>query len=142
MDITNDIAAVQSRIAEITGAPPAQSAFAQYTQAGCKGKRATPDLSAIADPATGVLVYSSTPYQGMTGWWKVGGTSLAAPVVTAISVATAVTLNATTIYGATISWRDVNSLPKAPTNGATCLTGFDLCTGRGAWLTATATPSK
>ncbi len=53
----------------------AQSGFSQYGQAGCRGRRATPDVSLDADPASGVAVYDTTPYQGQTGWFTVGGTS-------------------------------------------------------------------
>jgi subtilase family serine protease len=46
--------------------------------------RAYPDVSAIADPATGVSVYDSTPYNGTSGWWAVGGTSASSPIVSAM----------------------------------------------------------
>jgi subtilase family serine protease len=41
--------------------------------------RGIPDVSFDADPNTGVAVYSSTSYQGSSGWFVVGGTSLSAP---------------------------------------------------------------
>ncbi|WP_165230083.1 S53 family peptidase [Aquisphaera insulae] len=44
------------------------------------GVRATPDVAAIGDPASGVSVYSSVRYQGNSGWFAVGGTSAAAPI--------------------------------------------------------------
>ena len=47
---------------------------------GC-GNRTIADVSAVADPATGVAVYDSTPYGGASGWLKFGGTSVAAPLV-------------------------------------------------------------
>jgi subtilase family serine protease len=47
-------------------------------------RRATSDVSADADPATGASVYSSVNYSGGTGWYKVGGTSLAAPLVAGV----------------------------------------------------------
>ena len=47
---------------------------------GCS-KRAVADVSAIADPATGVAVYDSTAYQGQSGWMVFGGTSVAAPII-------------------------------------------------------------
>jgi subtilase family serine protease len=52
-------------------------------QAGLTGcsKRAVADVSAVADPATGVAVYDSTAYQGQSGWMVFGGTSVAAPVI-------------------------------------------------------------
>ncbi len=47
---------------------------------GCS-RRAVADVSAVADPATGVAVYDSTPAGGSSGWLVFGGTSVAAPVV-------------------------------------------------------------
>src|SRR4051794_15630206 len=47
---------------------------------GCT-KRTVADVSAVADPATGVAVYDSTPYQNAVGWLKFGGTSVAAPLI-------------------------------------------------------------
>jgi subtilase family serine protease len=41
--------------------------------------RGIPDVAFDADPNTGVAVYSSTSYQGSSGWFVVGGTSLSAP---------------------------------------------------------------
>ncbi|MGW4517352.1 S53 family peptidase [Streptomyces sp. NPDC004393] len=48
--------------------------------------RATPDVSFVADPATGVPVYLTMTYGGATHsvWFKVGGTSLSAPIWGAI----------------------------------------------------------
>jgi subtilase family serine protease len=50
----------------------------------CNGKRATSDVSAVADPNTGVAVYDTTRYQGGSGWWIVGGTSASAPIIAAV----------------------------------------------------------
>jgi subtilase family serine protease len=47
---------------------------------GC-AKRPVADVSADADPASGASVYDTTSYQGYTGWFRVGGTSLSAPLV-------------------------------------------------------------
>jgi subtilase family serine protease len=118
-------------------AAPKQKAFKDYTQAGCtKGMRATPDIAAIADPATGVLVYMSSAWNGSAGWFMVGGTSLATPVVAGIAAGAGVTLNAGTIYGTAFRYRDVNksTAKSAKTNGATCKTGYDMCTGRGSLI--------
>lgn len=43
------------------------------------GKRNSPDVAAVADPATGLYLYDSVPYQGYAGWYQMGGTSAAAP---------------------------------------------------------------
>lgn len=50
---------------------------------GC-AKRTVVDVAAVADPATGAAVYDTTPYQTQTGWFKVGGTSLSAPIVAGV----------------------------------------------------------
>jgi subtilase family serine protease len=50
---------------------------------GCS-KRTVADVSAVADPNTGVAVYDSIRYQGAAGWFRVGGTSLASPLVAAV----------------------------------------------------------
>ncbi len=109
-----------------------QRTFAQYGQSRCNGKRATTDFAAIADPTTGVRVYYTQPRQTTGSWYQVGGTSLASPVVAAHAADAPVTVTPATIYGSGFQWRDANAAAGKPTNGATCQTGFDLCTGRGA----------
>lgn len=47
---------------------------------GCNN-RMIADVSADADPATGAAVYDSYGYQGQSGWFTVGGTSLASPLI-------------------------------------------------------------
>ncbi|MGW2701761.1 S53 family peptidase [Streptomyces sp. NPDC001340] len=47
----------------------------------CPGKRTTADVSADANPATGLAVYDTVPFNGRSGWMIVGGTSLAAPLI-------------------------------------------------------------
>jgi subtilase family serine protease len=61
----------------------AQSAFqASLGLSGCSG-RMVADVSADADPSTGASVYDSINFQGQSGWFKVGGTSLASPIIAA-----------------------------------------------------------
>ncbi len=47
-------------------------------------KRGTPDFSFDANPNTGVFVYDSTPYDRASGWWIIGGTSVATPSLAGI----------------------------------------------------------
>ena len=116
----------------------AQSGFAGYAQANCSGKRATPDVSLDADPSSGVSVYDSTPYDdGSTGWFQVGGTSASSPMWAARSADAGVVVDATYVYGNGIGYRDIT----VGNNGASCLVGYDLCSGRGSWLDATAPTS-
>lgn len=63
--------------------PSWQSAVAALT-AACPAGRAVADLSADADPASGLAVYDTDPNDSIGGWVKAGGTSLAAPLVTAM----------------------------------------------------------
>lgn len=99
----------------------------------CAGKRATPDVSLDADPASGVSVYDSTRYQGQSGWWTVGGTSASSPMWAARAADTTAVVDATYVYGGSISYRDITS----GNNGASCLPGYDLVTGRGSWTGST-----
>ena len=64
---------------------PAPSYQATYGVPSSNGKRAVPDVSYNADPATGFSVYDSTSYQNQAGWFTVGGTSAGAPQWAAIS---------------------------------------------------------
>lgn len=49
------------------------------------GARGVPDISANANPTTGVWVWTTFPYdQTETGWFTVGGTSVATPVTAGI----------------------------------------------------------
>lgn len=50
---------------------------------GC-AKRAEADVSAVADPSTGVAVYDSTAYQGYVGWMVFGGTSVSSPIIASV----------------------------------------------------------
>jgi subtilase family serine protease len=95
---------------------------------GC-AKRAVADVSAVADPNTGVAVYDTTPYQGRSGWFVVGGTSASAPIIAAVY---ALAGNASSIdnnypYAHASSFFDVTS----GSNG-TCPTS-QWCTARAGW---------
>ncbi|MGC1380862.1 MAG: S8 family serine peptidase [Candidatus Baltobacteraceae bacterium] len=50
------------------------------TDKGCKG-RTMNDVAAVADPSTGVAVYDSYP---SGGWFEIGGTSVASPIVASV----------------------------------------------------------
>jgi hypothetical protein len=72
-------------------APPWQQAVPDWSQVGCGSKRAVADVSADADPYTGVAIYDSVPtvQEEVPGepvnapleWWPIGGTSVASPLV-------------------------------------------------------------
>ncbi len=75
-------------------------------------RRAVADVSAVADPATGVAVYDSTAYQGLSGWLVFGGTSVSSPIIASVY---ALAGNAASVnygsypYGHTSSLFDVTS---------------------------------
>ncbi len=66
-----------------SGCSAYESKPAWQSDTGC-AKRSIADVSADADPASGAAVYDSYGYQGQSGWFKVGGTSLASPLVAAV----------------------------------------------------------
>ena len=115
-------------------ASAAQAAFAQYPQAGCNGMRATPDVSLVADPDTGVSVY--TTLGGKRGWFVIGGTSASTPMVAARAAITGAFVEQGFVYGNAIGFRDIT----VGSNGGPCLIGFDLCSGRGSWSDGTGWP--
>ncbi|MFI1208456.1 peptidase S8 [Streptomyces sp. NPDC020802] len=97
------------------------------TDTGC-AKRAVSDVSAVADPATGVSVYDS--YGVTAGWYTFGGTSASAPLIAGVyalaGAPSASSYPAKFPYAAagTSSLNDVTS----GSNG-TCATAY-LCTAR------------
>ena len=111
-------------------ATSAQQALGTFAQVGCGTSRGTPDLALDADPNSGVSVYDSTRYQGQKGWWTVGGTSASSPMTAAHAAVTGSVVTSGYVYGNTPSYRDITS----GNNGAPCLPGYDLVTGRGSWL--------
>lgn len=69
--------------------------------AGCT-HRTVADVSADADPNSGAAVYDSFAYFGSKGWFTVGGTSLASPIIASVYA-----------YGGISSVSMANSLPYA-----------------------------
>jgi hypothetical protein len=107
---------------------------------GCN-KRSVVDVSADADPATGVAVYDSTASGGLSGWLVFGGTSASAPYVagayeltTHASPAPAVPTQ--TLYANLSSFFDVTTgsngtCSPAPAYLCTAQAGYDGPTGLG-----------
>jgi subtilase family serine protease len=62
-------------------AEPAFQSGIPLVHAIAAGRRATPDVAAVANPYTGVYVYNTFPedFTFFGDWWIVGGTSVAAP---------------------------------------------------------------
>ena len=73
--------AAGSGCSKIYAATTWQKAATGYASLGCKGKRSSADIAAIADPFTG---YDIRDTQNVGGWATIGGTSLATPVIAAL----------------------------------------------------------
>jgi len=95
---------------------------------GCS-RRAVADVSAVADPNTGVAVFDSTPLQGRSGWFVVGGTSASSPIIASVFglAANSAANNEAFPYSHTGSLFDVTS----GSNGSCSPT--QLCTARAGW---------
>ena len=79
----------------IFGAPSWQLSLSNWSAVGCSGTRAVADISADADPYTGVAVSDSTSPECETSytegktkhvlhWCTLGGTSLASPIIASV----------------------------------------------------------
>jgi len=99
--------------------------------------RGTPDVSADADPNSGVAVYNTT-YCG--GWCIVGGTSVASPVLAGITNSAGDFLTSTKAentklykeYGSATKYKALFLDVTVGNNGQPCKKGWDYCSGIGA----------
>ena len=130
---------------ESGGGPSQYEALPSYQNVIAKkthNHRGTPDLAAVADPNTGVLVYNTT-YCG--GWCVVGGTSVSSPVLAGITnaaggFASSTSDELTKVYGEYASPTEYKSLFNdiiAGSNGYLATKGWDFCTGVGTPKTPT-----
>ena len=111
----------------------------------CGSKKAISDLSADADPGSGLAIY--TTYGGVTGYWVFGGTSLSSPLIAALYTIqggyNATTLAAQYAWAAGTPYYDVTSGSNGTCNPSllcTAAAGWDGPTGRGSIATVTAAP--
>jgi len=101
-------------------------------------RRTVADVSADANPTTGAAVYDSVTYQGHSGWFKVGGTSLSAPIIAAIYALAgngASTIDGSYPYSHRSGLFDVTSGSNGTCGGSylcTAKTGYDGPSGLGA----------
>jgi hypothetical protein len=129
---------------EVFFAPNWQLKTLGWSSVGCGGLRAVADVSADADPYSGVAVHDSTPgaecEEGVGNWCTIGGTSLASPLIASVFAlaggAGAVEYPARTLYEneatSPASLHDVTS-----GSNAACLTPFNKATGK-----SSCTPQK
>ncbi len=101
-------------------------------------KRSEADVSAVADPATGVAVYDS--YQD-TGWGVFGGTSAAAPIVASVYALAGTPQSGT--YPNSYPYQDTVDLHDVTSGGNGSCGGTSLCTAGQGWdgPTGLGTPS-
>ena len=103
------------------------------TDTGCT-KRMEADVSAVADPSTGVAIYGPHT-NGVSGWQVFGGTSVAAPLIGGIYGNNGGTVNAASgLYANTASLNDIVSGSNGtctPTYFCTAGPGYDGPTGLG-----------
>lgn len=94
----------------------------------CSGK-AVADVSAVADPNTGVAVYDTTRYQGAAGWQVYGGTSASAPIIASVYAMSGNTAG----YPASYTWGNPSALFDVTTgsNGSCPTTVW--CTAGSGW---------
>jgi len=90
-----------------SGCDASEAKPSYQVDSGCTG-RAYADVSADADPYTGLMIYDSE----IGGWWQYGGTSLATPLIAAYEAITGVA-------GTTPQWAYTDSLLlNDPTTGS------------------------
>ena len=100
--------------------------------------RGVPDIASDANPYSGVWVLDNYPYAGETGWWIVGGTSVASPtwagfVNAAGSFAASTSAELTRLYqdSQTGDFTDITVGSCGVYLGYLAMTGWDFCTGLG-----------
>lgn len=104
------------------------------TDSGCS-RRTVADVSAVADPNTGVSVYDT--YGNVGGWLVFGGTSVSSPIIASVYAlaGNASSVNAaSTLYSHTSNLYDVTSGSNGSCGGSylcTATTGYDGPTGLG-----------
>jgi subtilase family serine protease len=115
-----------------SGCSAYESKPAWQKDTGC-ALRTVADVSADADPGTGAAVYDSYGYNGQKGWFQVGGTSLASPLVASLYALANDSGSAASLFG-TSSLFDVTSGSNGNCSGSYLCTagpGYDGPTGLG-----------
>jgi subtilase family serine protease len=105
--------------------------------------RGTPDFSFDADPASGVSIYDSIPFEQMNGWRIVGGTSVASPSLAGIVNAAARKAPSTKdeltavykIYASRFYSAAFRDITVGQSGQHSCTVGWDFVTGMGSAVT-------
>jgi subtilase family serine protease len=96
---------------------------------GC-ARRAVADVSAVADPNTGVAVFDSVPFQGFSNWLVFGGTSASSPIIASVY---GLAGNAATIDANDFPYQHSTSLFDVTTGSNGTCTPTQLCKARVGW---------
>jgi subtilase family serine protease len=96
---------------------------------GCP-RRAVADVSAVADPNTGVAVFDSVAFQGFSGWLVFGGTSVSSPIIASVY---GLAGNAATIDANDFPYQHTASLFDVTTGSNGTCSPSQLCTARAGW---------
>jgi subtilase family serine protease len=102
------------------------------TDTGC-ARRTVADVSAVADPNTGVAVYGPANRK-LSGWLVFGGTSVAAPLIAGVYAVSGSVVPLSTTYGNAGGFHDVTSGSNGSCGGTylcTGVAGYDGPTGLG-----------
>jgi kumamolisin len=104
-------------------------------------KRGVSDFAFDSDPNTGVYVYDTTPVWGSTGWWILGGTSVASPSLAGIvnmaastggnGFAVSTAAEEARIYGNLGNFKAYRDITSGTDGKYSCKVGYDLVTGVG-----------
>ena len=101
-------------------------------------RRGVPDVSFDADPHSGVIVYDSTPYGGVSGLLIFGGTSVSAPAVAGIVNLAGHFYNSSAIESSTLysnsGTRNFRDIASGSAGSYTAKPGWDFVTGIGSCL--------
>jgi subtilase family serine protease len=93
------------------------------------GHKANADVSAVADPNTGVAVYDSTAYQGYVGWMVFGGTSASSPIIASVYALSGNTAG----YPASYTWGHAAGLNDVTTGSNGTCTPAVWCHAAAGW---------
>lgn len=120
------------------GAQSWQPSATNWSATECGSKRGVADVAADANPETGAAVYDTTKYYGQVGWFHVGGTSLASPLIAGVYAlagnAASTSYPASLAYANTSALHDVTegaSTGSCSTTACKAGTGYDGPTGVG-----------
>ncbi len=106
-------------------AQPWQTLVPDWPATGCHSARGVADVAADANPNTGAAVYDTTKYQGLHGWYTVGGTSLASPLIAAVYALAGDA--ATQSYPASLPYSNSASLHDVTSGASTGSCGTIMC---------------